>query len=98
MDLGRPTAGLDAGGSGCPDPLLLNGLPALPVAIAHPIVLTAAERRRLKKAAYGHRTPHRDRLRAQIVLQAARGAGQRSDRPRNGSAPGHRAHLAGPLR
>lgn len=50
MDLGRPTAGLDAGGSGCPDPLLLNGLPALPVAIAHPIVLTAAERRRLQES------------------------------------------------
>ncbi|MFD5063533.1 MULTISPECIES: IS630 family transposase [unclassified Streptomyces] len=47
----------------------------MPVATARPIVLTAAERRRLKKAAYGHRTPHRDRLRAQIVLQAARGRG-----------------------
>jgi transposase len=47
----------------------------LPVATARPIVLTAAERHRLKKAAYGHSTPHRDRLRAQIVLQAARGRG-----------------------
>ncbi|MCX4594636.1 helix-turn-helix domain-containing protein [Streptomyces sp. NBC_01549] len=47
----------------------------MPVATARPIVLTAAERHRLKKAAYGHSTPHRDRLRAQIVLQAARGRG-----------------------
>ena len=47
----------------------------MPVATARPIVLTAAERHRLKKAAYGHSTPHRDRLRAQIVLQAARGLG-----------------------
>ncbi|MEU6019737.1 IS630 family transposase, partial [Streptomyces sp. NPDC047515] len=57
------------------DPLLLIGLPAMPVAAARPISLTAAERRRLKKAAYGHRTPHQDRVRAQIVLHAARGRG-----------------------
>jgi transposase len=42
------------------------------VACARPITLTAAERTRLKKAAFGHKTPHRDRLRAQIVLLAAR--------------------------
>lgn len=47
----------------------------MPVATARPIVLTAAERHRLKNAAYGHRTPHQDLLRAQIVLQAARGRG-----------------------
>jgi hypothetical protein len=34
---------------------------------------TAAERHRLKKMARGHKTPYRDKLRAQIVLQAARG-------------------------
>jgi len=50
MDLGSPTVGPHAGSSGCPDPLLLNGLPALPVATARPIVLTAAEQHRLKKA------------------------------------------------
>lgn len=44
----------------------------MPVATARPTVLTAAERHRLKKAAYGHRTEHRDRVRARIVLLAAR--------------------------
>ncbi|GAA2261266.1 MULTISPECIES: helix-turn-helix domain-containing protein [Kitasatospora] len=44
----------------------------MPVATARPIVLTAAERHRRKKAAYGHRTEHRDRVRARIVLLAAR--------------------------
>ncbi|WP_405848862.1 IS630 family transposase [Streptomyces sp. NBC_01518] len=48
-------------------------MPALPVAAARPIVLTAAERHRLKKAAWGHKTEHRARVRAQIVLRAARG-------------------------
>ena len=50
MDLGGQPAGLDARGSGCPEPPLLNGLPALPVATARPIVLTATERHRLKKS------------------------------------------------
>ena len=45
----------------------------MPVAAARPIVLTAAERHRLKKAAWGHKTEHRARVRAQIVLRAARG-------------------------
>jgi len=40
---------------------------------AVPVTLTAAERKTLKKRARGARTPHRDRLRAQIVLAAARG-------------------------
>ncbi|MGW1709608.1 IS630 family transposase [Streptomyces sp. NPDC002206] len=44
----------------------------MPVAAARPIVLTAAERHRLKKAAYGHRSEYRDRVRARIVLLAAR--------------------------
>ena len=43
------------------------------VATACPIVLTAAERHQLKKAAYGHKTAYRARIRAQIVLHAARG-------------------------
>ncbi|WGD39730.1 IS630 family transposase [Streptomyces cathayae] len=46
---------------------------ALPVARARPIALTASERERLKKMAYGHRIEHRIRQRAQIVLHAARG-------------------------
>ncbi|MFB6807240.1 IS630 family transposase [Streptomyces sp. NPDC056387] len=37
------------------------------------VVLTAAERRRLKKMAYGHKTPHQARQRAAVVLLAARG-------------------------
>jgi len=45
----------------------------LPVAAACPISLTAAERERLKKMAYGHKTPHQSRIRAQVVLHAARG-------------------------
>jgi transposase len=38
-----------------------------------PVVPTAAERRRLKKMAYGHKSEHRLRVRAQVVLHAARG-------------------------
>jgi transposase len=49
------------------------GIPALPVAFACPIVLTASERERLKKMAYGHKTEYRLRMRAQVVLHAARG-------------------------
>lgn len=56
----------------CLDPLLVIGPPALPVTSACPIVLTASERERLKKVAYGHKTEHRLRQRAQVVLHAAR--------------------------
>ncbi|MFJ8389446.1 helix-turn-helix domain-containing protein [Streptomyces sp. NPDC094438] len=45
----------------------------MPVALACPIAPTAADRKRLKKMAYGHKTEHRLRLRAQVVLHAARG-------------------------
>ena len=41
---------------------------------AVPVTLTAAERKTLKKRARGAKTAHRDWLRAQIVLAAARGA------------------------
>ena len=40
---------------------------------AVPVTLTAAERKTLKKTVQGAKTPYRDRLRAQIVLDAARG-------------------------
>ena len=40
---------------------------------AVPVTLTAAERKTLKKRVRGARTCWRDRLRAQIVLLAARG-------------------------
>jgi transposase len=38
-----------------------------------PVTPTTAERKRLKRMAHGHKTEHRLRLRAQIVLHAARG-------------------------
>ncbi|MFC5201008.1 IS630 family transposase [Streptomyces kaempferi] len=45
----------------------------MPVCSAVLLELTAAERHRLKKMAYGHKTPHQARQRATIVLLAARG-------------------------
>jgi transposase len=42
---------------------------------AVPVTLTAAARKTLKNRARGAKTPYRDRLRAQIVLEAARGRG-----------------------
>jgi hypothetical protein len=45
----------------------------MPVCSAVPLELTAAERHRIKKMAYGHKTPHQARQRATIVLLAARG-------------------------
>ncbi|MFF4401502.1 helix-turn-helix domain-containing protein [Streptomyces sp. NPDC001480] len=47
--------------------------PSTPVCSAVPLELTAAERHRLKKMAYGHETPHQAHQRATIVLLAARG-------------------------
>jgi uncharacterized protein (DUF1778 family) len=38
---------------------------------ACPVRLTASQRHRLTKLARGHKSQHRDRLRAQIVLDAA---------------------------
>src|SRR5215831_9150112 len=40
---------------------------------AVPVTLTAAERKTLKNRVRGAKTPYRDRLRAQVVLDAARG-------------------------
>ena len=45
----------------------------VPALCACPVWLTAAERHRLKRLARGHKSPWRDKLRAQIVLDAARG-------------------------
>ncbi|WP_406364934.1 helix-turn-helix domain-containing protein [Streptomyces sp. NBC_01546] len=45
----------------------------MPLASAVPVVVTASERHRLKKMAYGHKTPHQARQRATIVSLAARG-------------------------
>lgn len=45
----------------------------MPVAAACPISLTDSQWQRLKKAAYGHKSPHQARTRAQVVLHAARG-------------------------
>jgi transposase len=44
----------------------------MPAPRACPVRLTAAERKRLKKIDRGHKSPSRDKLRAQIVLNAAR--------------------------
>ncbi len=49
------------------------GARLMPVLRACPIRLTLAQRRVLKRRAKGHKTPHRDRVRAQIVLDAAAG-------------------------
>ena len=45
----------------------------MPLSRAVPVTLTAAERTTLNKRARGAKTAYRDRLRAQIVLAAARG-------------------------
>jgi transposase len=45
----------------------------MPLPRAVPVTLTAAQRKTLKKRARGAKTAYRDRLRAQIVLAAARG-------------------------
>ena len=45
----------------------------MPQCRAVPVMLSAGERKRLKKRARGAKTAHRDWLRAQIVLAAARG-------------------------
>jgi transposase len=45
----------------------------MPLLRAVPVMLSAGERRTLNKRVRGAKTPHRDRLRAQIVLAAARG-------------------------
>ena len=45
----------------------------MPLPRAVPVTLTAAERTTLDKRARGAKTAHRDRVRAQIVLAAARG-------------------------
>ena len=47
----------------------------MPLPAAVPVTLTAAERKTLKKRVRGAKTCWRDRLRAQIVLDAARGRG-----------------------
>src|ERR1035441_8963557 len=44
----------------------------MPTLRAVPVQLTASERKTLKERARGHKTAHRDRQRAQIVLLAAR--------------------------
>ncbi|MGW7023323.1 hypothetical protein ACWGGS_28840 [Streptomyces decoyicus] len=54
-------------------------MPASPVAAACPIYLTASQKQRLKKAAFGHKTPHRARIRAQVVLHADAGSLQCPD-------------------
>ncbi|HEY6791509.1 MAG TPA: hypothetical protein VI365_29775 [Trebonia sp.] len=45
----------------------------MPIPCAPLVLLTAAERERLKKMAYGHKTEYRLRVRAQVVLHAGLG-------------------------
>ena len=45
----------------------------MPALCATPVTLAASDRHRLKTMAYGHKTPYRDRMRATIVVLAARG-------------------------
>ncbi|WP_260147166.1 helix-turn-helix domain-containing protein [Streptomyces sp. CEV 2-1] len=45
----------------------------MPVTVACAIFLTATDRKRLKKVAWGHKSEYRQRVRAQIVLHAAHG-------------------------
>ena len=55
-------------------PFACHGLvTVMPDLLARPVRLAAAQRHRLKRTARGHKSPHRDKLRAQIVLDAARG-------------------------
>ncbi len=54
-------------------PLEDRKLYTMPIRTAVPVVLTASERHRLKKMAYGRKTPHQARQRATVVLLAARG-------------------------
>src|SRR5258708_22392067 len=51
--------------------ICLPGDGMLPAAV--PVTLTASERKTLKKRVRGAKTCWRDRLRAQVVLEAARG-------------------------
>jgi hypothetical protein len=62
-------------GSSCSAVVALPSIDGWPMSAprAHLVRLTAAQRHRLKKIARGHKSPHRDRLRAQIVLDAAAG-------------------------
>src|SRR5882757_9017473 len=46
------------------------GSPAMPRPRATPVTLTAIQRRVLQRRAHGHTTPHRDKIRAEIVLLA----------------------------
>lgn len=72
--LHRSVRGLGRGRlRGTSDPLRPIGSPAMPVRTPCPTAPSAAERVRLKKMAYGHKTEHRLRVRAQVAPHAARG-------------------------
>ena len=68
----------------------------LPAAV--PVTLTAAERKTLKKRVRGAKTPYRDRLRAQIVLAAARGRDNERIAADLGGQREYGAQVAGPVR
>ena len=70
----------------------------MPQHCAVPVMLSAGERRRLKKRARGAKTAYRDWLRAQIVLAAARGRASARDRGGPARQCGHGPQVAGPVR
>ena len=70
----------------------------MPLLRAVPVVLSAGERTTLKKRVRGAKTAYRDRLRAQIVLAAARGRDNARIAADLRHHHGHRAQVAGPVR
>ena len=70
----------------------------MPLLRAVPVMLSAGERTTLKKRVRGAKTAYRDRLRAQIVLAAARGRGNARIARDLGISRGHRAQVAAPVR
>ena len=70
----------------------------MPLPGAVPVMLSAGERTTLKKRVRGAKTAHRDRLRAQIVLAAARGRDNARIAADLQHHRGHGAQVAAPVR
>ena len=70
----------------------------MPLLRAVPVMLSAGERTTLNKRVRGAKTAYRDRLRAQIVLAAARGRDNARIAADLRISRGHRAQVAGPVR
>ena len=70
----------------------------MPLLRAVPVMLSAGERTTLNKRVRGAKTAHRDRLRAQIVLAAARGRDNARIAADLRISRGYGAQVAGPVR